>query len=302
MLYLLKNDDKQAPWQIQYENLFERELSTCGASHATIRIDNVRTLNKEDIVWVMHYKDLHTPEVKETPARVMSHANATTANPYIYQLGMDEEAEEMKDIVDIVLTFSKRQTEAMKTLYPDKQYIDVGFPIEVPELNLPKIAKTVLVPGRISPDKQFYMTAFLLTPLIKKGYEVTFCVQMNEKNKYWLDYYDKKKFERLGFKFLFCDRGTYLAQAAISQYVFSASLGDVMQVSLAEACMSGCYPVIPAFREGLPCYDEYISNGYEPFSQKEIIRIFESRPHLSFEAWHFAPVTCTNRLLKGLKL
>lgn len=301
MLYLLKNDDKQAPWQIEYENLFERELSACGVVHATIRLDNIRTLNSQDIVWVMHYKDLHSPEVLATPARVMSHANATTANPFIPQLGLDEEADEMANIIDIVLTFSKRQTETMRKLYPDKQYIDVGFPIEVPEMNCTKTSKTVIVPGRISPDKQFYMTAYLLEPLIKLGYNITFCMQMTDKNKFWLDYYDKKKFNRLGFKFLYCDRKTFLAEAAISQYVFTASLGDVMMVSLAEACMLKCYPVIPAFNDGLPCYDEYISNGYEPFSRKEILRIFESRPYLTFESWHFAPVTCTNRLLKGLK-
>lgn len=309
MLYLYTNEDKQAAWQEPFEALYIRELTKLKFPFEVIAKDTpgIRLLTPHDFVWIMHYKDLKVAETlkRATGCRIISMCNGTAANPYIYQINQYEEHHQMTAIIDIALVFNARQAHSMKWTYPEPYYIETGFPVEVPKLRKKKKAKTIVVPGRISPDRQFYLSTYLLAPLLSEGYEITFAVPEGEfeKSQQWLDLYHIENFTRRGFKLEFYKRDEFHRKLAESEFIFLASLGDICSVSLAEGLMLGCYPVVPMFGDGLPTYDEVVSLGYEPFSRKGVKNIIygkESNPFV-WDKKLYSPRECAKKLIKGLK-
>lgn len=303
MLYLLVNKEKQAAWQQPYEALYARELKKLNYEFRMITdIEYAKKLCSHDFLWVMHYKDLN--KVKGTKATVISQVNGTSANPYVFQVKPNEEKIQMEEIINIAIVFNTRNRIAMQKLYPNNFYIEAGFPIEVDKrlLEVPKVEKTIVVPGRISPDKQFYLETYLLSPLLKEGYDITFCVPEQNKKDIWADFYHLENFTRQGFKIEFKNRNDYLRKVASSEFVFSASLGDICSVATAEAIMLGCYPVVPMFNEGLPTYDHYIGIGYTPFNVDGVLNMFHKKPDmLKINMSYFNAETCAKKLVERLE-
>lgn len=300
MLYLLINKEKQAPWQTEYENAYIRELRAIKYPFKIIRESRI-DLDNTDFLWVMHFKDLESDYVKNTNALVISQVNGTSANPWIYQVNSDVEKKQMTEVISIALTFNDRVDSAFKKHF-NTYSLPTGFPVEVPKLTKIEKKNKIVIGGRISPDKQFYLSAYLLKDLLKE-YEIVFCMGKGEQK--WLDFYEQKKFEKMGYKFKICTRNQWLNQLNESRFMFTCSLGDVMSVATVEAIKLGCYPLVPDFKEGLPAHDSYINKTYPPFSKSSIeymVRNYkEVFSNFSYDESLFDPRICAYKLIIGLK-
>ncbi len=308
MLYFLKNEKKQSAWQPMFEEVLEKWLRIYSYSYADIDLASLGGLSEKDYVMVMHFSDFLKPEVINTKAKVIGKVNGTSANPFIYQVDPLEEAEQFMKAIDILWVDGPRVAEAIQKKFAflgDEmpEIWTVGFPVELPELDYSKElkSKSIIVPGRISPDKQFYLSAFLLLPYVEQGYKVTFAMPHTSDNVRWLEFYGEKKFKDLGFDFKFFSRDEFLLEASQTEFVFMSSLGDVWAISLIEALMLGCYPLIPRFGKGLPAYDSYLTVGYEPYSKNSLDKLIEEKPRFSFDVSAYDPAIVISRLTSYLQ-
>lgn len=297
----LLNDEKQAPWQWGYETLYADELRRRNHEVRDVGLSDLAKLGPSDILWVMHYNDFLAPEVRRCEARVIAQANGTATNPYCYQVDGTAERQAIEQTIDVNLVFSARMAGVMQARFPRARFLPVGFPVTVPPLDkLTTVAHKVVVAGRVGPDKQFLLATFLLRD-IARDHEIVFCYpdDKGDEQTHWLEVY---KAERFPCRVKRCDRPEYLAELATAEFYFSCSLGDISSVGLAEALLVGCYPVVPRFEEGLPCYDEHVSLGYAPFCKAEVEALVRDKPHFTWATGLSDPLTCTTRLLVGLGL
>lgn len=312
MLYFLKNEKKQSAWQPMFESIIEGWLKYYNYNFLDTTLEGLKDLKEDDYVMVMHFSDFLKPEVLETKAKVIGKVNGTSANPFVYQVNPDEEAEQFKSAIDILWVDGPRVADAVAKKFvflgEDMPEIwTVGFPVEIPSdikieaYKTSRIEKSIIVPGRISPDKQFYLSAFMLMPYLEQGYKVTFAVTPTEDNRKWLEFYGEKKFTDLGFEFKFMDRDEFLLEAAQHEYVFMTSLGDVWAISLIEALLLGCYPLIPRFGKGLPAYDSYLTVGYEPYSLSSLDKLIKEKPRFTFDKSAYDPALVVSRLVSYLQ-
>lgn len=290
MLYRLVNPKKQSAWQLEYERLYDREFEN---KIININKDEISKLTAKDALWIMHYEDQLLPEVKNTKAFVMAQANGTASNPYCYQVDEQAEREAINESLDAVLTFNNEQALAMFDWEHTPKYYAIGFPVEVPEKykDYPKQNK-IVVAGRISPDKQFYLATYLLWDLAKQ-FEIVFCMPKGQEK--WADIYKLDRFKDR-FKFKVLEHNEFLEELATASHYFSCSLGDTGSVSLTEALLCGCYPIIPRFNTLQPVYDDYVSIGYSPFCKDEVEYLIKEQPPFT---WHYdwsEPKICTARL------
>lgn len=306
MLFILESPKKQANWQPIYEQTYKRELDKLDVQYIVLDKRQPFTLNwlsSRDYLWVMHYEDLLMPEVKDTDAQVIFRMSGTATHPYCYQVNMEDEEYAINHVIDINLTFDPRMNEYVQSYFPTKVFIPTGYPIHVPEINVTRIPKRIVVGGRLSPDKQFMLTTYLLKDLLKDDYQVIFCYPNNKKkDDFWLEQYGgKARYERQGFQFMELDQAGWLNMVASAEFFFTASLGDTGCVSCVQACSVGTYPVVPKFRHGLPVYDTYVSQGYTPFCKSEVEQLIYTKPELTVDRTWFDPGLWAQRFAKILE-
>ena len=292
-LYRLINEKKQSAWQLEYERLYSRCLKN---KPIDISLDKVAQLTSKDVLWIMHYEDQLLPEVKSCNAFRIAQANGTSANPYCYQVDATSELEAMREALDAVLVFNPQMKIAMQGHFGDiVEYWDAGFPIEVPNIEQKKNRKGVVVAGRISPDKQFFLSTYLLANFPNMDIPVTFCHMKGEEK--WYNLYNPERFDIIIKE---CNRQQYLEELSKAEYYFTASLGDTSSVSLPEALLLGCYPLVPQLKELLPTYDSYINVHYEPFSRASVEKLALNKPECKFSTMWFDPKLCAERLDRRL--
>lgn len=297
MLYLVIHDTKQSSWAIDFEMLIAKGLSEVDYPYEFIKADEIGEFTEEDALFVMHYLDLDHPKVKDTKAKVITHSNGSSYNPFAYNVDRVER-EQLKQ-VDINTTCSKGQAKYLKGKANKPSYL--GFPVDIETItkyNQPKKKRKIVVGGRISPDKQFYLTAFLLEPLLE-FYEIVFSVI--DKDNEWSKFYDIKRFEEMGYKFHYNNQEEFYKELGDAEVFFTASLGDTICLSLVEAVLCGAYPVFPAIEKGFPFLRDYISGGYEPFSQIDILKTILGKPHIDIDLSLFDYKQVCQRLIKLLR-
>lgn len=286
MLYLLTNSTKQAPWQPRYERTYLRLLVEHSIPHRVVStLDDVPYLTDNDHLWVMHYKDLLSLDAR-TAERTIYRISGTSVHPYCYQV--DEKQEQLVfDTVGFNLSFHPRMTELLRRFYPSARFYDTGYPIDVPVFAVPveRKPKTIVVGGRLSPDKQFMLSAFLLQPYVDAGWTVTFCYPDNGgKDTVWMERQGGfARYERRGFNFQRMSNSDWLRTLAASEFYFTASLGDTACCSCVEAVKMGAYPLVPRIGQGLPAYDTYLNVGYEPFSASSLDQLIRDKPPIEVD-------------------
>lgn len=309
MLYLLFSHDKQAAWQVRYEQTYMDLLTKYGVPFAVIDSDfalpdRLAALTKDDFLWVMNYKDLDLlQEWAKTRATVLFRISGTSVHPYCYQVDFEREAAHLTSVIDVNLSLHPRMTKLMQPYFPQARFADVGYPMVVPELTgkLPdRVPDTIVVGGRLSPDKQFMLSAFLLQPYVDAGYQVTFCFPNNrDGDSEWIARQGGwERYERRGFQFEQMDNSQWLRTLASSEFYFSASLGDTACYSCVEAVKMGCYPLTPKFGDGLPAFDIYLSDGYEPFSASDLRRLITTKPPITVDRVWIDPDLFMLRLIE----
>jgi hypothetical protein len=298
-IYFLTNTLKQAPWQNEYETIYLNKLLEKNVRVKQVGLLEITTLKPTDVLWVMHYLDFLTQEVRACKALKVAQVNGTAANPYCYQVNEKAEREAIENVLDINFVFNERQRLVMEKVFPKAKFLAVGFPVTVPnDIKPAKLRKPkIIIAGRISPDKQFYLATYLLKDLANY-YQIIFAYPSAKEEK-WLELYHTERFTNFVIKQY--DRINYLKELSDAEFYFSCSLGDISSVSLVESLLLGCYPIIPKFREGLPTYDEYVSVGYEPFSKVEVEKLIRTKPKFTWQYNDSDSELCTQRVIKGLE-
>lgn len=301
MLYLLLNDKKQAFWQIRYEQTYCSLLDKIGYPYKILHGHNkeLPVLHGEDFLWVMHYEDLDSPYVRSTAAKTIFRISGTSAHPYCYQVDSELEKEQLERIT-FNLSPHPRASSLIQKFAPKARIVDTGYPIYVPETMLrEKIPKTIVVGGRLSPDKQFMLSCWLLQPYVDEGYTVTFCYPDNGgKDTTWINIYGgSERYLNRGFLFKKHSNEEWLNTLAESEFFFTASLGDTICCSCVEAVTLGCYPLTPKIGSEIPLYDTYLDQGYEPFSSSDLRRLIEQKPKLTVDRSWIDPSSFIERVV-----
>jgi hypothetical protein len=300
MLWLVINGRKQAPWQQRYEQTYRRLLLERGIPFTVTTVEGLGKEGPGDFLWVMHYQDLNHPAVAQSPARTIFRMSGTSVHPFCYQVDVQDELRQLTEVVDFNLSFHPRMTALVAPHMPGARFVDTGYPIEVPAVTDqgPRVPKTIVVGGRLSPDKQFMLSAFLLQPYVDQGFTVTFCYpDSGGKDSDWMRMQGGfERWTRRGFRFEHLNNQGWLRKLAESEFYFTASLGDTACCSCVEAVTLGAYPLVPKIKDGLPAYDVYIDQGYEPFSQSSLDQLIRTKPPVKVDDTWFNPDLFMDRL------
>lgn len=282
MLYLVINDKKQANWQTKYEANYIEMLKLKNYPFTLVNSNRLSDLSNEarpdDFIWIMHYQDLLNQDLKDTKAKVIFRISGTATHPYCYQVNLAEERYLINDVIDINLSFNSRLSDYMQKFYPNAFFANTGYPLTDCKTKIIRVdsqrKNRIVIGGRLSPDKQ-PMLAMNMLQDIAKNYEIVFCYPNNGgKDDYWLQQYGgKERYEALGFKFEQHSQESWIEILKDSKFCFTCSLGDIVSVSIVEACENDCYPIVPRIKSGLPLYDSYLDNAYLPFDKIEALSL-----------------------------
>lgn len=292
MLYFLTNPKKQAPWQIDYENLYQKYLTV--PYKVLTDKSELKELTDKDVLWIQHYMDIDTPETRACKARKMAQVNGTAVNPYIGAVDKKQEEIEYNEILDIGLVFDSVMASTMGKVYPKVEFWDVGFPI--PELNLPRVEKKkqICVAGRLDPYKNVNLNIWLTENLRGGGYNVIFCYPDKDVQEEKVSLYKPEKFNNLEFKR--CNKEEWLKVAQESEFYLLTSLDDTGSVSMWEAYYAGCYILVPNILDGIVRYPAYVSPKFYAFNRQSLEYVVKKKIKQRIDITNIKPQECARRL------
>ena len=292
MLYILLNRKKQAPWQIDYERLYQEYLTV--PYQVLEDRSNLAELNEKDYLWIQHFSDIDTLEVRACKARKMAQVNGTAVNPYIGAVDKQQEEIEYNEILDIGLVFDKEMAQAMKEVYPKVDFWAVGFPI--PEISLPKVEKRkqICIAGRLDAFKNVNINLWLTNELRSRGYQVIFCFPDKDSQEQKLDFYKPEKFPNVEFRR--CNQQEWYQIANESEFYLLTSFDDTSSVSLWEAYYLGCYILVPDIADGIVRYPDYVTTKFHAFDRETLEYLIEKKPKQIVDTKNIIPQECVERL------
>lgn len=296
MLYFLTNPKKQAPWQVDYENLYQEYL-TVPYKVLTDR-SHLGELTDKDILWIQHFSDIDTPETRACKARKMAQVNGTAVNPYIGAVDKKQEEIEYNEILDIGLVFDNVMARTMERVYPRVKFWPVGFPI--PETTLPQVEKKkqICVAGRLDTYKNVNINIWLTENLRREGYKVIFCYPDRDAQAEKVSLYKPEKFDNVEFRR--CNKEEWLNVANESEFYLLTSFDDTGSVSLWEAHYTGCYLLVPDIPTGIVRYPAYVNPPFRAFDRDSLECLVETKPKQDINTTNIIPQECVKRLEEHL--
>lgn len=270
MFYILPPENKGANWVDDVRDNLIKGMEELGVK--TMVVSKLPSFLKEsDWVFVLGHEEFEREDVVRTKAKVIGHAHGTSVNPYAYNVNRLREKFHFSKVLDLVTFSSELDEQIVKSKYGSliKDTAVIGLPIDLEKFpDSSEKDKKIVVGGRISPDKQFYLASFLLQDLVHE-YEIVFSIL--DKHSKWRDWYDIKRFEDMGF--VIRENPTserFYNELQNAEVYFTASLGDTIGLGALEAHMVGCRVIVPDIRDGFPTWRAYVSEGYEPFSKSSV--------------------------------
>jgi hypothetical protein len=276
MLYILESDyPTQANWHNDFsENLFKALVPLVEVT-CIRRTNSVKGLSVKDYVFVTHYADLDNPIIQETKAKIIFHHHGSGVSPYMHYVDRKLEKYHVENTIDINTFCLPTQHKLIAEKYNITDGVTIGFPLNFdkykPYSNTPK-KKKIVVAGHIGPERQFYLSTYLLKDLLQE-YEVVFsiCEKPDCVTGKWSTFYDLDRFREMGFKFVFCpEQEGFYKELSDASHIFTCSLGDVISISVVEGSLIGCIPVVPNIRNYWPMFMDFVTYGYHPFSKQNI--------------------------------
>lgn len=294
MLYRLLNPKKQAPWQIEYENLYAEYLTI--PYQDILDKTDLFQLSENDYLWIQHYSDIDTQEVRNCKARKIAQVNGTAVNPYIGAVDPEQEKREYTEILDIGLVFDEETAKTMKKTFPNVEFWSVGFPISdiAKQFNNPNKKKQLCISGRLDAFKNVVLNIWLTEDLRKLGYKIIFCYPDKDDQEDKSHFYTKRKIENVEFRR--CNKQEWLTIAGESEFYLITSLDDTGSVSMWEAYKAGCYLLVPNIQDGIIRYPAYISSLFRAFDKIALNQLIKSKPELRVDTSRIDPQLCVMRL------
>lgn len=293
MLYRLLNPKKQAPWQLEYENLYAEFLKM--PYQDIIDKKELINLTNKDYLWIQHYCDIDTPEVRSCKAMKMAQVNGTAVNQYIGAVNLEQEKKEYNEILDIGLVFDDTTANTMKKTFNSTDFWSVGFPIsnEAEKYRTTK-KKQICIAGRLDAFKNVSINIWLTEDLRKQGYKIIFCYpdkdEQEEKSKFYL----KRPIDNVVFKR--CNKTEWLKIAGESEFYLITSLDDNCSVSMWEAYKAGCYLLVADIADGIIRYPDYVSMKFIAFDKMSLNNLINTKPEQSLDLSRINPELCCKRL------
>jgi hypothetical protein len=292
MIYLLETNEVMPHWYVGFCELLSKGL---GNVHSVETSDSLLnpvfgTLTANDWLFITSYKDLAYPSVISSKAKKVYFHQGSGACPYMDCIDVEQERKDLKN-VDLHLFSLPTFERLTKKYYQLENTATIGFPLDLSKYEkyraVPK-KKKIVVSGHITPGKQFYLATYLLKDLMPE-YEVWFSVieHVGGATGTWTEFYHLSQFEEMGFKFrIIKDKPSaettpkgqeefyeFLSDAS---HIFTCSLADTIALPIVEGALCGATPIAPAIRNYWPQFMDYVSYGYEPFSQEDIIDIIKN--------------------------
>lgn len=295
MLYILLNPKKQAPWQNDYEEIYQKYLSV--PYKVLEDRSSLGELNDNDLLWIQHYSDIDTPETRACKARKVAQVNGTAVNPYIGAVDKYQEEKEYNEILDIGLVFDETTAETMKKVYPRVDFWAVGFPIPQIE-NAGKKKRQICVAGRLDVYKNVNLNIWLTERLRQEGYKVIFCYPDKDAQEENSKLYKPEKFDNLEFRR--CNKEEWLKVAKESEFYLLTSLDDTGSVSMWEAYYSGCYLLVPDIQTGIVRYPDYVTPTFHGFDRPSLEYLVKNKPKQTVNTSNINPQKCVERMEKYL--
>jgi hypothetical protein len=299
-LYILTNLQKQANWVNDFEENLKKGLDELNFPNEIIDSLN-RDFLETDFIYVMNFRDLDKIDKNKIKAKIICHSNGSAINQYAYNVNREAEKKQLYEIIDINTTNIERQDTLMKDKYPGIKTLPIGFPLDFEKYekykNISK-KKKIVVGGRISPDKQFYLATYLLEDLMPE-YEVVFSIL--DKDEKWSNFYDIDRFKEKGFQIRENKTSEeFYNEISDAEFFFTCSLGDTISISLIEAYLCGSYIVAQRCKKtSFPMWD-YYHGGYEPFDKREIEKMIRQKPIYGIDTSYFDYKQVCQKLIAGL--
>lgn len=296
MLYRLLNPKKQAPWQLEYENLYAEFLKI--PYQDVMDKKDLVNLTEKDYLWIQHYCDIDTPEVRSCKAIRMAQVNGTAVNQYIGAVNPEQEKKEYSEILDIGIVFDNETAKAMKKEFNSTDFWSVGFPIsdEANKYEQSEKKKQICVAGRLDAFKNVNINIWLTEDLRKLGYKVIFCYPDKDEQEEKSKFYTKRPIENVEFKR--CSKTEWLRIAGESEFYLISSLDDNCSVSMWEAYKAGCYLLVADIANGIVRYPAYISTTFKAFDKMSLNNLVNIKPKQVVDLNRINPELCAKRLEK----
>lgn len=308
MIYLLTTHERMPFW---YEG-FCRELIT-GLQAKGVRVEvmtsmySIKHLSSIDTLFVTSYKDLSNKALQLTDAKIVYYHQGSGACPYFEFI--DSEAEQLElQVVDLHLFSLPTFEKLVKEKYNLKNTATIGFPLDLSvyeKYRLVPKKKKIVVSGHITPGKQFYLATYLLKDLMPE-YEIWFSViEQNTTFKAgvddtWSTFYALKRFEDMGFKFVFnhATQEKFYEFLSDACHVFTCSLADTISLPIVEGALCGAIPVTPCIKDYWGQYMDYLDFGYVPFDKYNIEEFIRWQCKISLDTKYFDSKLVVKRLLE----
>ena len=306
MLHFLRSPRApDANWRASFGPTLQRGLDGLGVTTDWVELRDLHRLPASDHVFVLDYRDLDEPLLRACRAQLVMHANGTSACISTWNMDPVTERDQLSSIIDVTTVSLPSQGPLMQRVFPTmRPFLTIGFPLDFDRYRawqgVSKQPNKIVVGGRITPDKQFLLGAFLLSRLSGE-WNITFAV--NDPDGSWTRLYDLPRFQRLGYRFVPCATSeAFYAELADASVFFTASLGDTSSLNIVEAALLSCYVVAPDIRDDFPLWMDYLSNGYEPFSRSSVEVMLRERPAQTVDLSWFDHRLVAERLAHGLAL
>lgn len=282
MIYLLGNEKYFVPWLPSYFVNLSTGFKELGRESEML-MDLDREFDKKDVIIVIDYVDLPKAidlknKLGENSPILVSHSHGSSA----FLLGCKAKGDRAKEerelrAMDMVACNTEWHTQTMiEEMGVSAVY--TGYPIDFDSIKRSK-AKTkekgkIVVGGRLEQDRQLFIAVEALLPY---GKSVVFCCPHSKEwaEKIWggdgIDRYE----EIFQFKWD-CPQEEFYRELATAEIVTTFGCIDTLNLSIIEGYTLGAYPLVP---HKLP-YLEYVSEGYEPYSLKDIRRRIDEKPDI----------------------
>lgn len=291
MIYLLNKwhgTDKKTNWKPDYLRNLKWGLDKIGARYK--EIDNVFfEFRHEDVLIIVDYDDLwiledYGEEVLKPLVITHSHGTGAIKLGKLDEGRIDRERRELQN-VDIVTCNTKYQAEKLRTEFAVNAHY-TGYPVDFGRIKSisgrakewkRKYDYSIVVAGRLGVDRQLYLAVEAL-----KEYkdEVLFAVphSKDKAQSIWgVDTINRYE-DMFNFKWD-CSQEEYYEVLKFGDIIATFGCVDTMNLSVVEGLVTGLYPLVPDKKP----YLEYVSEGYEPYSIKDIRGRIESKPKVDVE-------------------
>lgn len=289
MIYFLGSRDYFVSWLPGYVINLCKGFDKLGVAYEIIMdLDSVK-FTKNDALIVIDYQDL--PSAIELKHRLgnkapilVSHSHGSSAFFTGTKAKGDTEKERSELLeMDVVACNTEYHRKIMEKVFGVKA-VWTGYPIDTSRILSNVLSgtrdNTIVVGGRLEQDRQLFLAVMALEPY---GKRVLFTVPHSREwaCKLWGE--DTIAKYEDAFRFIWnCNQKRFYMELSKASIVTTFGCVDTLNLSIIEGAILGAYPLVPLMQP----YMDYVDDGYEPYSIRDIRYRIDNKPKVNFSVDH----------------